>query len=145
MKEQRFTMFNLISRLIYGNIKDLMDLVANVELISYEEGRFQNGPTMVEFCPTETGSSDQQFRLYIPVNELVEAESDDGFAWDWIPELDIPKVLRTRIPFDDGVERKLEEMKHYLQENDKKYEDRLILLFSKIYDEYWVDMVIPYV
>lgn len=145
MNEQRFTMINLASREMSGHINEIFEIISTAELNNYEEGRFQNGPTMVEFKPTESGRKDQVFRVYIPVNAEVITTGEDGTIWDWIPELDIPKVLRSRTPFDEGVEMKLSEMKHYLQENNITYEDRLILLFSKIYDEYWVDMVIPYV
>lgn len=144
MNEQRFTMLNLTSREISGHIDNIIEIISTVELNNYEEGRFQNGPTMIEFKPTELSKNNQIFRVYIPVNEEVVTEGEDGITWDWIPELDIPKVIRSRIFFDEGVEMKLSEMKLYLQDNQKSYEDRLILLFSKIYDEYWVDMVIPY-
>ena len=144
MNEQRFTMLNLTSREMLGHIDELIDIISTVELNNYEEGRFQNGPTMIEFKPTELGSNDQTFRVYIPVNAEVVTEGADGVNWDWIPELDIPKVIRTRTFFDEGIETKLSEMKDYLKDNQKAYDDRLILLVSKIYDEYWVDMVIPY-
>lgn len=100
---------------------------------------------MVEFKPTEIESEEQTFKVYFPINEEVSGEGNDGVNWKWVPELNLTKVLRSRVPFDEGIETKLEEMKSYLQENSIPYEDRLILLFSKIYEEYWVDMVIPYV
>lgn len=145
MNEQRFTMMNLASREMVGNIQDIIEIVGTVELNNYGEGRFQNGPTMIEFKPTEIENEEQTFKVYLPINEEVSGEGNDGVNWKWIPELDITKVLRSRVPFDEGIETKLEEMKRYLQENSIPYEDRLILLFSKIYEEYWVDMVIPYV
>lgn len=145
MKEQRFTMMNLASREMVGNIQDIIEIVSTVELNNYGDGRFQNGPTMIEFKSTEIANDEQTFKVYIPINEEVFGEGNDGINWTWVPELDIEKVLRSRVPFDDGVENKLEDMKNYLQKNSISYEDRLILLFSKIYEEYWVDLVIPYV
>ncbi len=145
MKEQRFTMMNLASREMVGNIQDIIEIVSTVELNNYGEGRFQNGPTMIAFKPPEIEKAEQTFTVYIPVNEEVLGEGNDGINWQWVPELDIKNVLRTRIPFDEGVDSTLKEMKVYLQERALSYEDRLILLFSKIYDEYWVDLVIPYV
>jgi hypothetical protein len=138
-------MINLALREIVGSIQDIIEIVSTVELNNYGDGRFQNGPAMVEFKPTEITNSDQTFKVYIPINEEVAGEGNDGVNWLWIPELDIEKVLRSRVPFDDGIDTELENMKSFLQKRAIQYEDRLILLFSKIYEEYWVDMVIPYV
>lgn len=145
MEQQSFTMMNLASREISGNIEYLIELVGAIELYNYEEGRFQNGPTMVEFRPTDVGNDDQKFKVLLPVNEEVEFENDDGVYWEWIPEIHLEKVLRSRVPFDEGIEEELKKMKEFLQNKNFDYEDRLILIFSKIYEEYWVDMVIPYV
>lgn len=145
MREGRFTMVNLATRETKGKLADLIELLVAVEQSNYVEGRFQNGPTMVEIKPTEIEEEEQNIKVYIPINEQVLMTGGDGVDFGWESELDIEKTVRTRVPFDEGIESNLKEMKDYLQRKGLEYEDRLLLLFTKIYDEYWVDMVIPYV
>ncbi|NAA54083.1 hypothetical protein [Enterococcus faecalis] len=145
MKEGRFTMVNLATRETKGKLEDLIEILIATEESNYEDGRFQNGPIMVEIKPTEIENEEQTIKVYIPVNEEVQMIGGDGVRFGWEPEIDIEKVVRNRVPFDEGIEDSLNKLKNYLQGKGLEYEDRLILLFSKIYDEYWVDMVIPYV
>ena len=51
----------------------LVDLILQSEELTYEEGFYKNGPTMIELKPTELREEEQTDKFYIPVNEPVES------------------------------------------------------------------------
>ncbi|MFG5604475.1 hypothetical protein ACFJX8_15600, partial [Enterococcus faecalis] len=52
-------------------------------------------------------------------------------------------LVRKRIPFDDELGANIEEMTDYLLEQKIEFDDKLLLVMTLVYDEYWVDVLIP--
>lgn len=131
-----------MNNLVYTEVKTVPDnflgLVFESEELLFEDGYYKNGPTMIEVKPTEFEQEEQTYKFYIPVNEPVENGSSQ-----LIEELKFEQMVRERVPFDDGIDVALESMKSALQENEVKYEDKLIMVMTPVYGEYWVDLMIP--
>lgn len=131
-----------MNNLVYTEVKTVPDnfltLVSQSEELLFEDGYYKNGPTLIEVKPTEFEQEEQTYKFYIPVNEPVENGSSQ-----LIEELKFEQMVRQRVPFDDGIDVALESMKSSLQENEVKYEDKLIMVMTPVYGEYWVDLMIP--
>ncbi|OJG59218.1 hypothetical protein RV07_GL002696 [Enterococcus malodoratus] len=131
-----------MNNLVYTEVKTVPDnfltLVSQSEELLFEDGYYKNGPTLIEVKPTEFEQEEQTYKFYIPVNEPVENGSSQ-----LIEELKFEQMVRQRVPFDDGIDVALESMKSALQENEVKYEDKLIMVMTPVYGEYWVDLMIP--
>lgn len=131
-----------MNNLVYTEVKTVPDnflgLVFESEELLFEDGYYKNGPTMIEVKPTEFEQEEQTYKFYIPVNEPVENGSSQ-----LMEELKFEQMVRERVPFDDGIDVALESMKSALQENEVKYEDKLIMVMTPVYGEYWVDLMIP--
>ena len=115
------------------------ELISNYEYQLFEEGYYKNGPTMAEFKISDFKKELLDVTIYIPVNAPVE----EGENHKWIDHLKLESCLRKRTPFDESTEAALEEMKAYIDQEGLVYEDRLILVFLRVFDEYWVDLLIP--
>ena len=115
-----------------------MDLILQSEELTYEEGFYKNGPTMIELKPTELSEEEQTYKCYIPVNEPVE--SGEIFT---VENIHYDHLVRKRIPFDDELGANIEEMTDYLLEQKIEFDDKLLLVMTLVYDEYWVDVLIP--
>ena len=76
-------------------------------------------------------------RIYIPVNEPVE--SGEIFT---VENIHYDHLVRKRIPFDDELGANIEEMTDYLEQKIE-FDDKLLLVMTLVYDEYWVDVLIP--
>ena len=116
----------------------LVDLILQSEELTYEEGFYTNGPTMIELKPTELSEEEQTYKFYIPVNEPVE--SGEIFT---VENIHYDHLVRKRIPFDDELGANIEEMTDYLLEQKIEFDDKLLLVMTLVYDEYWVDVLIP--
>ena len=131
-----------MNNLVYTEVKtvpeNFLTLVFQSEELLFEDGYYKNGPTLIEVKPTEFEQEEQTYKFYIPVNEPVENGSSQ-----LIEELKFEQMVRERVPFDDGIDEALESMKSALQENEVKYEDKLIMVMTPVYGEYWVDLMIP--
>ncbi|MGM0214468.1 hypothetical protein [Enterococcus sp. AZ109] len=131
-----------MNNLVYTEVKTVPDnflsLVLQSEELLFEEGYYKNGPTLIEIKPTEMELEEQTYKFYIPVNEPV----DNGNS-KLVDNLHFDKLLRQRVPFDDGIDVALESMKAILQENDIQYADKLLMAMIVVYGEYWVDLMIP--
>lgn len=131
-----------MNNLVYTEVKtvpeNFLSLVLQSEELLFEDGFYKNGPTLIEIKPTELEQEEQTYKFYIPVNEPVENGSSK-----LVEQLHFDKLLRQRVPFDDGIDEALEAMKALLQENDSKYADKLLMAMTVVYGEYWVDLMIP--
>lgn len=136
-----------ISRLHMENLMMIEESVGNDEFfeamlnfdnILFEDGFYKVGPTVVEMDPAKFEEPEQVFQFYVPVNGVVETETSQ-----WVDELDYPIVLRDRAPFNEDIGDVLSEMVDYLNEKEITYGPHLLLVLSRIYDEYWADILIP--
>lgn len=131
-----------MNNLVYTEVKTVPDnfltLVSQSEELLFEDGYYKNGPTLIEVKPSEFEQEEQTYKFYISVNEPVENDSSQ-----LIEKLKFEQMVRKHVPFDDGIDEALESMKSALQENEVKYEDKLIMVMTPVYGEYWVDLMIP--
>lgn len=116
------------------------DVVAAYEEQVFEDGYYKNGPTIVEFSLDEASQEEQKVTFYIPVNGQIE----DGERHDWVAEYQVDQAIRERVPFLTDLEPTLRGLKGYLDENQLKDTNQLLLAFIKVYDEYWVDIILPF-
>jgi hypothetical protein len=116
----------------------LVDLILQSEELTYEEGFYKNRPTMIELQPTELSEEEQTYKFYIPVNEPVA--SGEIFT---VENSHYDHLVRKRIPFDDELGANIEEMTDYLLEQKIEFDDKLLLVMTLVYDEYWVVVLIP--
>lgn len=93
---------------------------------------------MIELKPTELREEKQIYKFYIPVNEPVEG--GDIFT---IENIHYDYLARKRMPFDEELGANIEEITDYLQEQKIEFENKLLLVMTLVYDEYWVDVLIP--
>lgn len=116
-----------------------MDLIEEYEDQLFEEGYYKNGPTMAEFRLSDFKEDEQLVTIYIPVNAEVEGNEQAK----WLDSFSIKKALRERTPFDGHAGKAIEDMKTYLEQGRLEYEDRIILILIRVFEEYWVDLIIP--
>ncbi|EGP4764928.1 hypothetical protein QRK71_000538 [Enterococcus faecium] len=133
-----FEMNNLVYIEKKATTDQLVDLILHSEELVYEEGFYKNGPTMIELKPTELREEKQIYKFYIPVNEPVEG--GDIFT---IESIHYDYLARKRMPFDEELGANIEEITDYLQEQKIEFENKLLLVMTLVYDEYWVDVLIP--
>ena len=118
--------------------KQIMELWGHTELVPFEAGVYKDGPTIFALTPSQFEDEKQDYEIYIPINH--EAESTDELTY--IPELQI-KGLRKRALFAEGLDVHLQEMKDYFKENHLTLPDKLYLVMIPIFEDMFVDMIIP--
>lgn len=131
-------MENLIYEEIEAKYGNFLPALQQMEELVFEDGFYKNGPTMIEMKPTEFEDEQQHFKFYIPTNEPVSNGTSEI-----VEELKIAKALHKCVPFDIELDADLNEMKTYLKDEGLAYADRLLLVFTLVYQEYWVDLLIP--
>ncbi len=124
-------------RLSFG---DIGEIVACYEEQIFEDGYYKNGPTIVEFSLDDVANEEQEVTIYIPVNSAVES----GENYSWVEDYTISQAVRERIPFLSDLEPALTNMKKHLENEGLDDVNKLLLVFIKVYDEYWVDIILPF-
>lgn len=122
------------------SFEDIGMVVAAYEEQVFEDGYYKNGPTLVEFSLDKVSQSEQEVTFYIPVNSQVE----EGENFSWLEEYHIERAVRERVPFLTDLEPVLMGLKGYLVDNQLNDDNRLLLAFIKVYDDYWVDIILPF-
>lgn len=122
------------------SFEDLGMIVASYEEQVFEDGYYKNGPTIVEFTLDDLGNEEPKVSIYIPVNSAVES----GENYSWVEDYQIEQAVRERVPFLSDLEPALANLKHHLEQEGLEDENKLLLAFIKVYDEYWVDIILPY-
>ncbi|ARY92237.1 MULTISPECIES: hypothetical protein [Lacticaseibacillus] len=138
LDEVAFEMHNLAHKQLETSYTEFMTLLSVTEQLVYERGFYKNGPTMIALKPTEFEQEKQTYDVYIPVNESVT-----NGTFENVDELKYDRALHTRVPFDEGLQATLDEMKDYLKSAGVVYQDQLLLVMTQVYEEYWVDLLIP--
>ena len=76
--------------------------------------------------------------VYIPV--ISETASTSQLTY--LPSLSIDGVSQ-RVLFAEGLDEKLYEMKSYIREKGWELQDKLYLVLIPVYDDLFVDLIIP--
>lgn len=122
------------------SFEDIGAIVENYEEQVFEDGYYKNGPTIVEFSLDDVTNEEQEVSIYLPVNNAVES----GENYSWVEDYQISQAVRERVPFLSDLEPALVNLKSYLDNEGLDNENKLLLAFIKVYDEYWVDIILPF-
>lgn len=117
---------------------ELLELFAHTELLPYTEGVYKDGPTIFEMIPTQFDEDHRDVTVYIPV--ISETESTSQLTY--LPSLSIDGVSQ-RVAFEGGLDETIYEMKTYIREHGWDLQDKLFLVLIPVYDDLFVDLIIP--
>lgn len=120
--------------------EDIGAIAAAYEEQRFEDGYYKNGPTIVELTLDDVNNEEQAASIYIPMN----SEVSDGENYSWVESYQIEQAVRERVPFLSDLEPTLINLKNYLENEGLEDENKLLLVFIKVYDEYWVDIILPF-
>lgn len=138
IKEIQIHMEHLMTDQVQIQADELLELFVHTELLPYTNGIYKDGPTIFEMTPTQFDEEEQDVTLYIPV--ISETNSTSQLRYQ--ASLNIEGISK-RVPFEDGLDQSIYEMKDYIIEHGWKLQDKLYLVLIPVYDDLFVDLIIP--
>ena len=138
IKEIQIHMEHLMTDQVQIQADELLELFVHTELLPYTNGIYKDGPTIFEMTPTQFDEEEQDVTLYIPV--ISETNSTSQLRYQ--ASLDIEGISK-RVPFEDGLDQTIYEMKDYIRDNGWELQDKLYLVLITVYDDLFVDLIIP--
>lgn len=141
MKFVKSEMHNIAYTEEVAESKDFFPLVLAAEQQVFTDGLYKNGPTMIETRLSTFGEPGEQlYKIYIPVNEKIQA--GDGFKY--IKRLILEQTLSNKVSLDENFGSSIDQMKDYLsKENFQVKDDTVYLTVYPVFGDYWVDIQIP--
>ncbi|GBG04471.1 hypothetical protein NR996_01945 [Lactobacillus rodentium] len=116
------------------------DLVEDISQLTFGEGVYQIGPTIISIPTEHFFDKEIDFKAYVPVSQEVEVE---GSEFSWQNVLDIPKAISSEMKFNDQVSEEFRKLRQYLDDNNKPVPERIFLILTPVYTDYWVNIVVP--
>ena len=138
IKEIQIHMEHLMTDQVQIQADELLELFVHTELLPYTNGIYKDGPTIFEMTPTQFDEKEQDVTLYIPV--ISETNSTSQLRYQ--ASLNIEGISK-RVPFEDGLDQSIYEMKAYIRDHGWELQDKLYLALIPVYDDLFVDLIIP--
>ena len=138
IKEIQLHMSHLMTDQVQIQADELLELFVHTELLPYTNGIYKDGPTIFEMTPTQFDEEEQDVTLYIPV--ISETNSTSQLRYQ--ASLNIEGISK-RVPFEDGLDQSIYEMKAYIRDHGWELQDKLYLALIPVYDDLFVDLIIP--
>ena len=138
IKETQIHMTHLMTDQVQIRGEELLELFVHTELLPYTDGIYKDGPTIFEMTLTQFDEEEQDVTIYIPV--ISETKSTSQLSYQ--SSLSINGISK-RVPFEDGLDQSLNEMKTYIREKGWELQDKLYLVLIPVYDDLFVDLIIP--
>ncbi|RSJ93262.1 hypothetical protein [Streptococcus cristatus] len=138
IKEIQLHMTHLMTDQVQIQADELLELFVHTELLPYTDGIYKDGPTIFEMTPTQFDEEEQDVTIYIPV--ISETNSTSQLRYQ--ASLNIEGISK-RVPFEDGLDQSIYEMKAYIRDHGWELQDKLYLALIPVYDDLFVDLIIP--
>ena len=138
IKEIQLHMSHLMTDQVQIQADELLELFVHTELLPYTDGIYKDGPTIFEMTPTQFDEEEQDVTIYIPV--ISETNSTSQLRYQ--ASLNIEGISK-RVPFEDGLDQSIYEMKAYIRDHGWELQDKLYLALIPVYDDLFVDLIIP--
>ena len=138
IKEIQLHMTHLMTDQVQIQADELLELFVHTELLPYTDGIYKDSPTIFEMTPTQFDEEEQDVTIYIPV--ISETNSTSQLRYQ--ASLNIEGISK-RVPFEDGLDQSIYEMKAYIRDHGWELQDKFYLALIPVYDDLFVDLIIP--